>query len=240
MKIAALFHVSFEKLGTIEDWIIRKGHSLTEYHLYHDPRLPKAEDFDLLIIMGGPMGIKDEADFPWLGSEKALIAKWIETGRAVIGICLGAQLVASVLGSEVYQAKDKEIGWFPIQLDLDKELKCMFPGLPEEITVFHWHGEMFDLPFGSRPLASSAATPCQGFVFRQHVLALQFHPEIKPENISLMINHAGEELVPGRFVQDAGFLSAGLKNMQENRQMMEIFLTYFENIIKKKTGHGNH
>jgi GMP synthase-like glutamine amidotransferase len=240
MKVAALFHVSFEKLGTIEDWIIRKGHSLTEYHLYHDPRLPKAEDFDLLIIMGGPMGIKDESEFPWLKSEKALIAKRIETGRAVIGICLGAQLVASVLGSAVIQAKNKEIGWFPIKLNGNKELKSMFPGLPDEITVFHWHGEIFDPPAGSVSFASSAITPCQGFIFHQHVLAFQFHPEIKPENISLMINHAGDELVPGPYIQDAGILSAGLTHMPENRQMMETFLTYFETYITRKTRHGNH
>jgi GMP synthase-like glutamine amidotransferase len=234
MKIAALFHVSFEKLGYIEDWILRKGHQLTEFHLYHGPQLPQIEDFDLLIVMGGSMSIREESLFPWLRAEKDLIKTWIGSGKAIFGICLGAQLLAEALGSNVFRGKNKEIGWFPINLNHHEDLGILFPDLPEEATVFHWHGETFDLPSGAVALASSVNTPCQGFMSGRSVLALQFHLEVMPENISLMINHAGHELVPGPFVQDAEALSAGLTHLPENRQLMDIFLGYFENLTRKK------
>jgi len=232
MKIAALFHVPFEKLGYIEDWIIEKGHVCSEIHLYSGTPLPAAKDFDMLIIMGGSMGIHDDADYPWLEKEKALISDWIESGKPLLGICLGSQLIASVLGSRVYPGKYKEIGWFPITMNRKKAITSHFPDMPESIKVFHWHGDTFDLPRDSVSLASSEITRSQGFLYRHHVLALQFHCEIKPENVSLMINHAGRELVPGPYVQDEGALSSGLVYMPENNKLMNMFLNYFENLVE--------
>ena len=240
MKTAVLFHVSYEKLGTIEDWMLRKGHMVTEFHLYNNPGLPQVSDFDLLIIMGGSMSIRDEVSYPWLKAEKELIAGWIKKGKGVIGICLGAQLIASVLGSKVFAGKNREIGWFPIDLNQDNRIRSLFPGLPEKVTVFHWHGETFNLPPDCVSLASSSVTPCQGFIYGNHVLALQFHPEVKPENISLMINYAGDELIAGPFIQDAPALSAGLKHLPWSTDLMEIFLTGFENLIGKESPDGSH
>jgi GMP synthase (glutamine-hydrolysing) len=240
MKIAALFHVSFEKLGLIEDWILTRGYSLTEYHLYNDPRLPRLEEFDMLIIMGGPMSVNDEKRYSWLASEKELIKRCRECEIPVLGICLGAQLIASALGNRVFPGKHTEIGWFPVEFNQGEEARKLFPGLPTKVTVFHWHGDTFDLPQGALFLGSSAITPVQGFIMDGKLLALQFHLEVKPENISLMINHAGEELIASPHIQDASDLSAGLVNLPENKVLLEIFLDYLENQVKPSPAYGNN
>jgi GMP synthase-like glutamine amidotransferase len=240
MKIAALFHVSFEKLGLIEDWILTKGHTLAEYHLYNNPCIPLIHEFDMLIIMGGPMSVNEDDRFLWLVSEKELIKRCRESGKPVLGICLGAQLIASALGRKVFAGKQPEIGWFPVEFNRGEKSRNYFPGLPAKATVFHWHGETFDLPEGAELLCSSSVTPVQAFIADGKLLALQFHLEIKPENISLMINHAGEELVSSPSVQDANALSAGLVNLAENKVLLEIFLNYLENQVKPASSYGNH
>ncbi len=228
MKIAALFHVPFEKLGLIEDWIIDHRHDLKEYHLYHGDPVPAIPTFDMLIVMGGSMGANDEDEYPWLLNEKELIRTCVAMKKPVLGICLGSQLVAAAIGSRVYQGKEPEIGWFPITFNLPFE---NITGLPHDATVFHWHGDTYDLPAGAVLLASSVVTPTQGFLYGRHVVALQFHLEIKPENISLMINHAGDILVPGRYVQPAATLSEGLTHMDQSRRILYLFLEYLEKSI---------
>ena len=240
MKIAALFHVSFEKLVLIEDWILAKGYSLTEYHLYNDPHLPLTGEFDMLIIMGGPMSVNDDDRYPWLNSEKELIKRCRDSAKPVLGICLGAQLIASALGNRVFPGKHTEIGWFPVEFHQGEKIIKLFPGLPPKATVFHWHGDTFDLPAGAILLCSSAITPVQAFLTDERLLALQFHLEVKPENISLMINHAGEELVSSPYIQDTNALSSGLVNLSKNKVLLEIFLDYLENQAKSASDYGNH
>jgi GMP synthase-like glutamine amidotransferase len=230
MKIAALFHVPYEKLGLIEDWILERGHELTEHHLYNNDPLPDVTSFDMLIVMGGSMGANDEGIYPWLRPEKNLIRKCIDAGKPVLGICLGSQLIASALGSRVYKGKEPEIGWFPLTFHVPIN---DFPGLPAQATVFHWHGDTYDLPEGAVALASSDVTPVQGFVFRQNVIALQFHLEIKPENISLMLNHGGDDLVPASHVQSAANLSEGLVNRDQSGKILHIFLDALEKSLSR-------
>jgi GMP synthase (glutamine-hydrolysing) len=240
MKIAALFHVSFEKLGLIEDWIRVKGYNLKEYPLYKDPRLPRIEDLDMLIVMGGSMSVNDEEQFPWLAAEKELIRQCRDSHKPVLGICLGAQLIASALGSRVFRGTHTEIGWFPVEFDRDGEAGKLLPGLPGKITVFHWHGDTFDLPRGAVFLASSGITPVQAFIVDGTLLALQFHLEVKPENISLMIKYVGEELISSPYIQNAASLSDGLLNLPDNKVLLETFLGYLENQVKSSRGYGNH
>ena len=192
MKIAALFHVSFEKLGLIEDWILTKGYSLIEYHLYNDPRLPLIHEFDMLIIMGGSMSVNDEERFPWLTSEKELIKRCREFEKPVLGICLGAQLIASALGNSVFPGKHTEIGWFPVEFSQGEEVRKHFPALPVKTTVFHWHGDTFDLPGGAVLLGSSAVTPVQAYLAYGKLLALQFHLVLsQPLSLPLQFYFAG-------------------------------------------------
>lgn len=208
MKLHWLQHVPFEGLGHIENWAHRNGFDLSCTRLFAGEQLPSPEAFDWLVVMGGPMGIFDYADHPWLKDEKEFIKAAMESGKTVIGICLGAQLMADVLGARVYPGPEKEIGWFPI-----RRMENAPPLIPEEITVFHWHGDTFDIPEGAEALAVSEPGINQGFVFRERCVALQFHMETTPASMEALISNCGDELVDAPYVQSAEALRAGLPNI---------------------------
>lgn len=232
MRIATIYHVPYEKLGYIEDWIISKGHAITEYELYISQVLPKTDDFDLLILMGGSMSVNDENNYPWLVPEKELIRQVVRSGKSILGICLGAQLIASSLGSRVYRGEHKEIGWFPVRFNQHKKLTGWFHQIPLQTTVFHWHGDTFELPPGAIRLAESELTKNQGFLFKENVLAIQFHIEMKPENISLMINNCGNELVQGPYINSGEKITGGVIQLPENHKLLAGFLNHFEKLTK--------
>lgn len=202
-------HVPFEGPGCIADWAREKGHSITCTRFYQGETLPALADIDWLIVMGGPMGVHDEKGHPWLKAEKAFIRQAINAGKTVLGICLGAQLIADVLGARVFPGPQKEIGWFPVQFTGEASKNELFSGLPRDLTVFHWHGDTFDLPENALPLASSAACRNQGFLYDDRVLALQFHIEITPLSLGEMLQAGSHELKKQDFVQTADEISAG-------------------------------
>jgi len=210
MRFHCLQHVIFETPGLLTSWISRRGDSLRITYLFEESVLPSLEDFDVLIVMGGPMSVHDEVEFPWLRSEKALIAAAIGAGKKVLGICLGAQLIAEVMGGRVYPNPVKEIGFWPVRWT--GEAINIFSHLSEE--VFHWHGETFDLPPGAVLLASSTGCVNQAFMVGKNVLALQFHPEVTPGIIGDMIRFEGHELAEeGPFIGKAGEMMARAEGM---------------------------
>jgi len=199
MRAHYLQHVSFEGLGSIESWLKCKGYEITCTRLFDGQALPDIRDIDFLIIMGGPMSVHDEAEYPWLLEEKAFVRSAIEAGKKVLGICLGAQLIACVRGARVFPNAVKEIGWFPIKGVLtDDHYAFKFP---EQAEAFHWHGETFDLPQGAVHLAQSEACKHQAFQIGSHVMGLQFHLETTPDSARALIEHCGNELVVGKFIQ---------------------------------------
>ena len=175
---------------------------VTVTKFFESPTLPDVDDLDLLIIMGGPMSINDEAGYPWLAAEKEFIRSAIEKDKAVIGICLGAQLIAGAMGAAVYPNREKEIGWFPIAGEMTDGAQESF-SFPEELLVFHWHGETFDLPHGAVRLAAGAACKNQAFQLGRRVIGLQFHLETTPDAARDIDHHCRDELQPSRYVQDA-------------------------------------
>jgi len=201
MNIHYLQHVPFEGLGSMESALKTGGHQLSSSHLYKDQSLPALEEIDWLIIMGGPMGVQDETEYPWLKSEKEFILQAIESGKIVLGICLGAQLIAAALGAQVYKNRHKEIGWFDIHRDATADTNALATTIPQQAEVFHWHGDTFDIPAGAQPLASSSACQNQGFIFDNRVVGLQFHLETTPELIQDLINNSRDELDGSRYVQ---------------------------------------
>jgi GMP synthase-like glutamine amidotransferase len=170
---------------------------------FADGRLPSHEEIDWLIILGGPMSVNDEARYPWLRDEKRFIAKAIDAGTTVIGICLGAQLIASALGSRVYANPQPEIGWFPVEKIVKGDVAGMAAALPSSMEAFHWHGETFDVPRGARLIARSEACENQAFTISRNVVGLQFHLETTREAAAGMIAECGSDLVPGKYVQSA-------------------------------------
>jgi GMP synthase-like glutamine amidotransferase len=184
---------------------------------------------DLLLIMGGPMSVDEEERHPWLPLEKQLIREFIDKGGKVLGICLGAQLIASALGSKVYVAPQKEIGFFPVQFTPEAAAGNAFSAFPRELCVFHWHGDTFDLPTGATLMASTAAVQNQAYVISNSVAAFQFHPEATIETIQGMIANDGHELKnPSVSVQSENQLrSVNTKQLDEVKNYFFGFLDQF-------------
>lgn len=209
MRIQWFQHVPFEGLGLIEAWLVAHGHTLTATRWWSGDTAPNGDTFDALIIMGGPMNIYEHDAHPWLVAEKAAIGQAILAGKPVLGVCLGAQLIADVLGGEVTRNAEREIGWWPIRpTAIEPEADGFAP--PAETTVLHWHGDTFSLPPGAVRLADSAACAQQAFVWQGRVLGLQFHIEMDARAVATIAEGCADELAGGgRWVQSAEALIAG-------------------------------
>jgi GMP synthase-like glutamine amidotransferase len=201
MRVLCIKNEPHETPGAIAAWCRERGHDLAVIELYAGTAPPATNTFDLLLVMGGPMSVNDETTHPWLKIEKRFIGDCVADGRQVLGICLGAQLLAAVLGARVYQNREKEIGWFPVTLTPEGRTSPLFKDLPDTFDMFHWHGDTFDLPAGAQRLAFSEATERQAFWAEGRLLGLQFHPEVDEPLLEDFVSAGRAELVPARFVQ---------------------------------------
>lgn len=226
MRLHFLQHVPFEDLGIIFAWAKDKKISVSRTAFFLDETLPDINTFDLLVVMGGPMGVYDEDKYDWLKSEKEFIKKTIIEDKAVLGICLGAQLIAGALGAKVYKNSNKEIGWFPVRKDTKSDSKNTGV-FPDEFFAFHWHGDTFDIPERAIPLGASAACKNQGFMYGNRVMALQFHLETTQTGIGNLIKNCGDELIKGPFIQQAEKIREGYKYIPESNLLMYNALDFF-------------
>lgn len=213
MKVRCFQHVPFEGLGLIEPWLRARGHEIAFTRWWAGDTAPVPDDYDWLVVMGGPMNIYQHRDHPWLVAEKAALALAFASGKRVLGICLGAQLIADVLGAKVMQNAEREIGWWPLHATSDapgaSESRYAFPA---RLDVLHWHGDTYTLPPGAVRLAASAACPQQAFAWGERVLGLQFHLEMGAEAVAEIAAGCADELKGGgRWVQTAEEIAAGAR-----------------------------
>lgn len=201
MRIHYLQHVPFEGLSYIGKWFRSRRYSVSGTAFFADDGLPELSEFDCLVVMGGPMGVDDIAQYPWLTLEKRFIEQAIRSGKQVLGICLGAQLIAQVLGARVFKNNFKEIGWFPVSKTEIARRSPMGDVFPASFQAFHWHGDTFDLPSDAIHIAQSEACRHQVFSYGENTLGLQFHLEFSQQSIDRVIKKCGEELIPGQFIQ---------------------------------------
>ena len=205
-------------------WFASRNADVRYTRFYESAKLPDSSRVDLVIAMGGPMSVNDESEHPWLVQEKEFIRQAIRLGQPVVGICLGAQLIASALGSRVYPCRHTEIGWFPVEAVAADGDVFQLPG---GLTAFHWHGEAFDLPSGAVHLAKSDACENQAFQIGRNVVGLQFHLETTPESAALILEHCGDELVPGDYVQtDANIRETSETACADINRVMDELLSY--------------
>jgi GMP synthase-like glutamine amidotransferase len=198
VKISVLQHAAFEGPGEIAVWASHHGHPVTVHHLYQGDALPSLDSFDFLVVMGGEMNIYQYRDWPWLKPERQFIQAAIAQGKRIMGICLGAQLIADALGARVVQNPEHELGWLPVTWTT--EACRTFPRLPPSSTVLHWHGDTFELPSGAMRLAASDGCAEQGFLIPGKCLALQFHMEVDPTLVKEYVEGQGT-WPTGQYVQ---------------------------------------
>jgi len=223
-------HVPFETPGFIDKWAAHHGYSQSATRFFDGQKPPDLDAVDWLVILGGPMGVYDEADYPWLVEEKKAIKEALAGGKVILGICLGAQLVAESLGALIRPNLYKEIGWFPIYLEsraLDLPIADV---LPPQWEAFHWHADTFEIPDGARLLASSAACRNQGFVLGDRVVGLQFHLEMDRTAAETLLQNCAAEMVPDDYVQTSHEILAADAPFAETCGLMEKILDYLDNL----------
>lgn len=225
LNIHVITHVPYEGIGCIQNWINTKEHQLSFTKMYEDQLFPSNNQFDWLIVMGGPMSVYEEDIYPWLKAEKEFILKAINNGKVVLGICLGSQFIADVLGAKVYPNKIKEIGWLSVSKTGAHSISNSFP---DTTTVFQWHGDTFDIPNKAQRLFESKVCPNQAFIYNDKVLALQFHYEATPSTIDEMLINGASELIPEDTVQTAEVIKQSAHLTVQNNDRMYNILDYLE------------
>ena len=232
MHIHYLKHVPFEGLGSMENVFVKRGCRLSRTCMYEGQPFPSIHDIDALIVMGGPMGVGDDDEYPWLTLEKEFIESMIKRNVPVMGVCLGAQLIANVLGAAVLKNAYEEIGWFPVNRTsglLDNRVN----DLPASFDALHWHGDTFDIPKGAINFLSSAGCANQGFVYGDSILALQFHLEMLPSHVQAIYQECGNPEKSGTYVSSLEGMVGSTEKFQQASKILEEFLEAF--IFQKVT-----
>jgi GMP synthase (glutamine-hydrolysing) len=195
MRVLVLQHVAIEGPGILEPFLTQRGWQLDTVPLYAGAKLPEQpQQYQAILVMGGPMGVYDEAEYPFLRAEHDFLQRAIAQGVPLLGICLGSQLLAKALGARVYRNPHKEIGWYTVDLTPAGCTDPLFAGVESPLLVFQWHGDAFDLPPGATALASSPLCTHQAFRYSDRVYGCLFHLEVTPEMIHTWMAAFREEL----------------------------------------------
>ncbi|HLI30876.1 MAG TPA: gamma-glutamyl-gamma-aminobutyrate hydrolase family protein [Terriglobia bacterium] len=194
-SVLAIQHIECETPGLIEEALRSAGYSVECVQSFRGQPVPKALGAARgLVVMGGPMGVYESVRFPFLRDEMRLIERTLREAKSVLGICLGSQLLAAALGSEVRKGAQKEIGWHAVTLAESALHDPLLQAASRSFTAYHWHGDVFDVPAGATSLASSDLTACQGFRYGGNAYGFLFHMEITPEILTCMLHAFRNEL----------------------------------------------
>lgn len=234
-KVLVLQHVKSEGLGIIGKSLRQKGIEADFIKIFEGQRIPRdVGGHDGLIVLGGPMGVYEEDIYPFIKDEIMLIKDALKNNIPMLGICLGAQLLAKAAGANVYKGKKKEIGWYDVELTEEGKRDGLFIGLPDEFTVFQWHGDTFDIPEKSRCLASSKLFPNQIIKVGKNAYGIQFHLEVTEEMIREWIDVNGKELVSVKsYINPKDILKDTPENIETvNRHGQAVFSRFLSLIYK--------
>jgi len=223
VRIEVIRHVPYIFYGNLEPWIKKWGADVWEKRFFQGSQFPEQEPPDLCIVLGGPMGVCDKDRYPWLLSEMRFLEQRLKEGTKILGICLGAQLFAEILGAKVSKANEPEVGWHDVSLVSGvQEKHQLFKELPKVWKTFHWHNDVFDIPSGAERIFESKAHANQGYLYNQQLLALQFHPEMNEEGAKNLMWRFGSSLDLTRpWVQSLDEMKAGFVHQCKNVSILE-------------------
>ena len=224
LRIHCLQHVSFEEPAYLEVWAERHNVNLRRTLLNEGEALPNIDDFDCLVVLGGPMSAYEEDDYPWLIEEKQFIRRAIDNGKILLGICLGAQLIAEVLGSKVFKHSHSEIGWYPIQFTDVGRRHPFFKDFPDPFTPVHWHGDTYELPDDAVHICQSEGCKQQAFIWGDRVIGLQFHMEFSMHTLHRLIHKSQKILSAGGRYTQAEEAICDANRLESVNQIFDQFL----------------
>ncbi len=225
MRVHIIQHDLYVEPGIVLQWCIEKGHSVSCSRLWETDVFPDVADFDLLIVLGGTANVDELHLFSWLAKEKLFLKAVFENGKKILAICLGAQLMAEVLGANVYKAPESEIGFFPVFLEM---AALGFNQGKKEMPACHWHAYRFDLPPACIRLAYGEFTPVQAFAYCDQVFAFQFHPELTPEIVKLYLEQKTGVLPVSSTVQDERSIFQNVHLLSASNQFLKNVLDFLE------------
>jgi GMP synthase-like glutamine amidotransferase len=220
MHIHYFQHNHFEDLGYISDWAESHNFTISVTRFDIKSELPSIQDFDWLVVMGGAMGVNDSDQYPWILSEIEFIKEVIHSGKIVIGICLGSQMIASALGARVYKNTEPEMGFWPIKFSKSAKQDSVFRHFPDKLDVMHFHFDAFTLPEGAVAMAESPVTPVQAFRYGSNVFALQFHSELTESSAPIFIRELASEIIPGSLVQNPPEMLQNIRYCRLNNEIL--------------------
>lgn len=233
MRLHYLRHETFEGLGNIEAWARSRGYEISSTPLFNNGKFPQMDEFDFLVIMGGSMNIYEEEKYPWLVREKKFIKKAIDNRKIVLGVCLGAQLIADVLVGKVRRNRYREIGWFPVRLTNEAKKSHFLNSFPEKFTAFHWHSDTFDIPPEAIRIAESGGCKNQAFEYGK-VVGLQFHLEYSLEGINLMFQNCSNEIIEGKYIRKQDEILSKISNIAETQRLLNLLLDNIERVNENR------
>jgi len=227
MNVLIIKHIEVEGPGLIEDCLRQEKIPYQILTLEPGFPLPKLDNLTHIVILGGPMNVYEEDRYPFLKDEDLFIKEAIQRGKFVLGICLGAQLIAKALGARVIKSPAREIGWYDVSLTRIGAVDPLFSHLPKTFSVFQWHEDTFEMPHGATLIATSSLIPYQAFRYGENAYGLQFHLEVTREMITEWMETYEEE-----FEGSQPLLLSKLKIMADTELKIEPYKKRGEEFLK--------
>lgn len=229
MRLLLLKHFEFDDASVFLTWSLAKQYDVEILYVPDAYNYPELSTFDCLIILGGPMSVYQEQDYPWLRTEKLFVRSAVDHGKLILGVCLGAQMLAEILGGNVYRNAHKEIGWHLVRCIGTQH--PLLDGIPDTFYSFQWHGDCVDPPEGASILAYSDACSVQAFAYGLRVLGLQFHLETTPACIETMLDLWTSDLAPGPYVQSAEHIRQVADRSENSAGLLTQILERYEQLF---------